>query len=81
MKKLLALLLLCGCGTDNPPIIMGNNAPVFAFNIGESVWVRYSCRGQIVHRPAPNVYVVNPLVCANGFIYHNIMVNEHELSR
>jgi len=81
MFKYIALLLLAGCGTEEVQVISQTIPPPPQYSLGEVVYVRsVFCRGRIVNRSG-EIYVINPVVCSDGLVFHNVMVNSYEISR
>lgn len=81
MLKYIALLLLAGCGSGEFQVISQTIPPPPQYSVGEVVYVRsIFCRGRIVQRNY-DMYLLNPVLCADGLIFYNVTVNSHELSR
>jgi hypothetical protein len=81
MFKYIALLLLAGCGAGEFQIMSQPIPPPPQYSLGEVVYVRSAfCRGRIIQRNY-DMYVLNPVLCADGSLFYNVVVNSHELSR
>lgn len=82
-KYLAALaLLITGCGGGMEYAFISQPVPTAPqYAIGEVVYVRgIFCRGRIVSR-TNDIYIINPVFCADGLVFYNVMVNSYEISR